>query len=140
MCEHPEQTATIHARQRTAYLPVTNHATDHANCQAVQLRHQHAQRLLEPLPVVIPFAEKLTFRSDQVRHRRDHAKYLSLIATVALLHQYQRQRITRHGETCVVATLADARWANQLAGATFGLRAMNCCPRHNSSWKNWLAS
>ena len=67
---------------------------------------------------MIPFAEQLTFRTDQVRYRRDHAKYLSLIATIALLHQYQRQRITRRGEACVVATLDDARLANQLAAAT----------------------
>ena len=28
VCEQVEQTATIHARQRAAYLPLTNHATD----------------------------------------------------------------------------------------------------------------
>ena len=54
---------------------------------------------------MIPFAQQLTFRTDQVRYRRDNAKYLSLIATVAPLHQYQRKRITRQGESCVVATL-----------------------------------
>ncbi len=114
VCEQPKQTATIHARSarpicRRPIRPVTRRSA-----QAVQLRHQHAQRLLEPLPVVIPFAEQLTFRTDQVRYRRDHAKYLCLIATIALLHQYQRQRITRHGESCVVATLDDARLANRL--------------------------
>ena len=129
VCERAEQTATIHSRQRSAYLPQASHATAGANCQAVQLRHQHAQRLLEPLPVVIPFAGELTFRTDQVRYRRDHAKYLSLIATIALLHQYQRQRFTRHGESCVVATLDDARLANQLAASTFGLRSDELLPQ-----------
>ena len=128
VCEQAEQTATIHARQRTAYLPVTNSATDQANRQAVQQRHQHAQRLLEPLPVVIPFAEQLTFRTDQVRYRRDHAKYLSLIATVALLHQYQRKQIARAGASCVVATLADVRIANQLASASLGIRSDELLP------------
>jgi hypothetical protein len=65
----------------------------------------------------------LTFRIDQVRYRRDHAKYLSMIASITLLRQYQCQRITRHGETCVVAPLDDARLANQLATSTFGLRS-----------------
>jgi len=129
VCERAEQTATIHARQRTAYLPAANHASDQANRQAVRLRHQHAQRLLEPLSVVIPFAEQLTFRTDQVRYRRDHAKYLALIATIALLHQYQRKRITRQGETCVVATLADARLANRLAALTFGTRVDELLPQ-----------
>ena len=84
--EQPEQTAAIHARQRSAYTL----SAEKISGQAVRSRHQHAQRLLEPLAVVIPDAEELTFRTDQTRHRRDHAKYLSLIAALALLHQHQR--------------------------------------------------
>jgi hypothetical protein len=79
--------------------------------------------------VVIPFAGQLTFRTDQVRYRRDHAKYLTLIATIALLHQCQRRRITRQGESCVVATLADARLANRLTASTFGVRADELLPQ-----------
>jgi hypothetical protein len=52
--EKPEQTATIHQRQRNAYLPDANQATAQANRKALQQRHQHAQRLLQPLPVVFP--------------------------------------------------------------------------------------
>jgi hypothetical protein len=129
VCEQVEQTATIHARQRAAYLPLTNHATAQLTDRAVQLRQQHAQRLLEPLGVVIPFVQQLTFRTDQVRYRRDHAKYLALIAAVTLLHQYQRKRITRHGTTCVVATPADLRLANRLASASFGLRGDELLPQ-----------
>ncbi len=113
--EQPEQTAAIHRQQRRVYLA---NATNGQQA-AIQRRHQDAQRLLEPLPVVIPWAERLTFRTDQTRYRRDHAKYLALIAASALLHQYQRQR-TRHvvdGQpvTCVLATLDDLALANQLA-------------------------
>ena len=84
--EDPQQTAAIHQRQRAAYT------RDSAVCDAhaIRTRHQCAQRLLEPLGVVIPWADQLTFRTDQTRYRRDHAKYLSLIASVTLLHQYQR--------------------------------------------------
>jgi len=53
-------------------------------------RHRHAQRLLRPLAVVNPYAEQLTFLDDRTRTRRDHAKYLTLIEAIALLHQYQR--------------------------------------------------
>jgi post-segregation antitoxin (ccd killing protein) len=56
----------------------------------VLTRHRHAQRLLRPLAVVNPFAEQLTFLDDRTRTRRDHAKYLTLIEAIALLHQYQR--------------------------------------------------
>lgn len=52
--------------------------------------HQNAQRLLRPLAVVNPYADRLTFLSDKTRTRRDHEKYLTLIDTIALLHQHQR--------------------------------------------------
>ena len=52
--------------------------------------HRNAQRLLEPLPVVNPFADALTFLDDKTRTRRDHVKYLTLIRAIALLHQHQR--------------------------------------------------
>ena len=96
-------------------------------------RHQHAQRLLEPLGVVIPWAEQLTFRTDQTRYRRDHAKYLSLIASITLLHQHQRPRVTRgHGdqaEACVVAAADDLRTANRLASQVLGARCDGLLPQ-----------
>lgn len=53
--------------------------------------HHNAQRLLRPLPVVNPFAGKLTFPDDRLRLRRDHKKYLGLIRTVAFIRQFQKQ-------------------------------------------------
>ena len=127
--EQPQQTAAIHQRQRAAYT------RDGAVCdaQAIRTRHQCAQRLLEPLGVVIPWADQLTFRTDQTRYRRDHAKYLSLIASVTLLHQYQRPETERVrdgvSERCVVATLADLAVANELAAAVLAPRQTRCCRR-----------
>jgi len=57
---------------------------------AVLAVHRNAQRLLKPVPVVNPYARELTFHDSQTRTRRDHMKYLTLIRSVALLHQYQR--------------------------------------------------
>jgi DNA primase len=54
--------------------------------------HRNAQRLLEPLPVVIPGAEGLSFPDFATRHRRDHQKLLSVIASITLLHQHQRRQ------------------------------------------------
>ena len=89
----PQQTGAIHQRQRHAYtLPVS-----HDGMHAVRERHQQAQRLLEPLTVVMPWADRLTFRTDQIRYRRDHATYLSLIASLTLLHQAQRKQMTHGG-------------------------------------------
>ena len=56
--------------------------------------HRNAQRLLEALPVVVPGVEELAFPDSSTRHRRDHQKLLSVIAAIALLHQYQRRQAT----------------------------------------------
>ena len=113
--ELPLQTAAIHRRQRAAY---TQQGIQ-ADRQALRRRQQNAQRLLEPLEVIIPFAEQLTFRTDQIRYRRDHAKYLGLIASLALLHQQQRKQTTRtvggQSRCCVIAALEDLEAANRLA-------------------------
>lgn len=53
--------------------------------------HQNAQRLLKPVPVINPYAHHLTFPSHRLRLRRDNKKYLTLVRTVTLLYQYQRE-------------------------------------------------
>jgi DNA primase catalytic core len=87
-------------------------------------RHQNAQRLLEPLAVVNPYADRLTFLNDRTRTRRDHEKYLTLIDVIALLQQHQRPiRSVRHGEgeiRYVEVQLGDIALANQLAHEVLG--------------------
>jgi hypothetical protein len=75
---------------------------------------------------VNPYAERLTFRDDKTRTRRDHRKYLGLIRAIALLHQHQRpigvlERPGREPVEYVEATLADIAAANQLAHAVLGV-------------------
>ena len=60
--------------------------------KAVYKRHHDAQRLLEPLSVVIPF--DVAFPASWLILRREQKKYLSLIKSIALLHQHQRPRKT----------------------------------------------
>ena len=55
-------------------------------------RHHNAQTLVDPLMVINPYADQLTFPTDTLRLRREADKYLSLIETLALLHQHQRPR------------------------------------------------
>jgi DNA primase catalytic core len=87
-------------------------------------QHRHAQRLLLPLKVLNPYADQLTFLSDKTRTRRDHEKYLTLIDTIALLHQYQRVRRTaqENGATIeyIEATREDIAQANALAHEVLG--------------------
>ncbi|MEZ6101725.1 MAG: hypothetical protein R3E01_22555 [Pirellulaceae bacterium] len=117
--ESPEQTAAIHALQRARYT--LEGPTSTAHVDPVRRTHQNAQRLLKRYRVVIPWAERLTFRRDQTRMRRDHEKYLTLIAAVTLLYQYQRKRIQDPaGQPCVVATLDDVELAGRLTCEAFG--------------------
>jgi len=110
MDESPEQTRRIHERQRL--LRTERGLALRQEADQVVRRHWNAQRLLEALPVVIPFADKLTFPSTWLRTRRDHARFLNLIEVSAFLHQYQRER--RDG--AIVATVADYAVAYSLAG------------------------
>jgi DNA primase len=86
--------------------------------------HQDAQRLLEPLAVVNPFAPRLSFSDARTRTRRDHVKYLTLIRTIALLHQHQRPKQTAGVDgqpvTFIEATREDILLANRLAHRVLG--------------------
>jgi DNA primase len=86
--------------------------------------HRNAQRLLKPINVVNPYAPQLTFMDNQTRSRRDHMKYLQLIKTVALLHQYQRPiKTIQHGDQVleyIEVIPADIETANHLACDVLG--------------------
>jgi DNA primase catalytic core len=120
--EGREQTQAIHAAQRARRTLAGLLAT--AERGAILAAHQNAQRLLEPLAVVNPFAQRLTFLDDRTRTRRDHEKYLTLIDAIALLHQHQREiKRVQHGERelrYVEVTLDDIALANELAHEVLG--------------------
>ena len=87
--ETREQTRMIHDLQRRAQT-LDGLIARQKRAQVLRL-HQNAQRLLRPLLVANPFAEKLTFLDSRTRTRRDHMKYLTLIRVIALLHQHSRE-------------------------------------------------
>ncbi|WP_207388859.1 CHC2 zinc finger domain-containing protein, partial [Stutzerimonas kirkiae] len=120
--ESREQTEAIHAAQR--HKQTLDGLLADAEKQAITRLHQNAQRLLKPLAVVNPYADRLTFLSDKTRTRRDHMKYLTLIRAIALLHQHQRpiQRIEHRGQPLayIEATKADIALANRLAHDILG--------------------
>jgi CHC2-type zinc finger protein/Toprim domain-containing protein len=116
------QTQAIHAAQRQRRT--LSGLLAKVEREAILTQHQNAQRLLEPLAVVNPFAQRLTFLDDRTRTRRDHEKYLTLIDVIALIHQHQREvKTMRHGgrETRYVeVTLDDIALANELAHEVLG--------------------
>jgi DNA primase len=120
--ESREQTRAIQQRQRARRTLAGLIAQSEA--ETVRQLHRNAQRLLRPLAVVNPYAESLTFLDDRTRMRRDHAKYLTLIDAIALLHQHQREvkTLQRRGETIeyIEVMLADIALANELAHEVLG--------------------
>jgi DNA primase len=93
--------------------------------EAVLALHRNAQRLLRSVAVVNPYADQLTFLSDKTRTRRDHEKYLTLIDTIALLHQHQRPiKRARGGDGADVDYIeviaSDIEQANRLTHEVLG--------------------
>ena len=86
--------------------------------------HANAQRLLRPLGVLNPYATRLTFPDTATRLRRDHEKYLTLIDTIALVHQFQREvKAIRNGDKVieyVEVRPEDIALANRLAHEVLG--------------------
>jgi DNA primase catalytic core len=120
--EEREQTRAIHRVQREAQtLEGLLKRRDRSSILAV---HRNAQRLLKPMYVANPYARELTFHDNQTRTRRDHMKYLTLIRTIALLHQHQRPRKTvdHRGRPVeyIEVTISDIAVANRLAHEVLG--------------------
>jgi hypothetical protein len=120
--EDREQTKAIHKLQRERQT--LEGLLARRDRDAVLALHRNAQRCLRPLLVANPYARQLTFQDDRTRTRRDHMKYLSLIRTIALLHQYQREvkTVSHHGQPVeyVEVTLEDLALANLLAHEVLG--------------------
>ena len=120
--ESREQTRAIHEAQRQKRTLAGLHAKIEKG-RLVTL-HRNAQRLLRPLAVINPYADQLTFLNDKTRTRRDHEKYLTLIDSIALLHQYQREikTVNHAGKNLeyVEVQLSDIETANRLAHEVLG--------------------
>jgi len=120
--EEREQTQAIHRVQREAQT--LEGLLRRRDRDAILSVHRNAQRLLKPMAVVNPYARELTFNDGQTRTRRDHTKYLTLIRSIALLHQYQRPRKTtdHRGQPVeyIEVTVEDIAVANRLAHEVLG--------------------
>lgn len=88
--ESREQTGRIHESQRKKYsLEKLRHGEEAV--KRIVVRHQAAQRLLRKKNIVNDFAPYLDFPTGLMRLRRDHDRFLDLIACVCFLRQYQKR-------------------------------------------------
>lgn len=117
--EEREQTEAILRLQR--FAQTLEGKRQRGRRSAIRHLHHNLQRLLRAVEVVNPFAPLLRFSSEQSRLRRDQMKYLGLMNTLALLHQYQRpiRRDSDAGEY-VEVTLEDVASANRIAAEVLG--------------------
>ena len=121
--ESREQTRAVHNGRQRARRTLAGLEAKYERNHLKKL-HQNAQRLLKPVEVLNPYARWLTFPDQSTRLRRDHEKYLTLIDTIAFLHQHQRpvRSVQRGAEAIdyIEATLDDIALANALSHEALG--------------------
>jgi DNA primase len=88
--ESREQTQRIHEQQRGKYT-LDRYRMKERAVPAVIARHHAAQRLLRKIVIINPLARYLDFPDVSMRTRRDHERFLDLIASVCFLRQYQKE-------------------------------------------------
>lgn len=134
-----EQTEAIHRIQREGETLEGYFGRERG--QDLIRKHQNAQRLIERMPVINPYARQLTFSSQRTRTRRDHMKYLTLIRAIALLHQHQRPRKTgtKDGKKCeyIEVSPMDIEIANRLSKELLG-RSLDELPPQTRNVLNGL--
>jgi energy-coupling factor transporter ATP-binding protein EcfA2 len=115
--ESKSQTARIHEHQRQKYS-LERLKTGPASVAQIIRTHQAAQRLLESVAVVNDFAPLLDFPVHLMRLRRDHDRFLDLIACVCFLRQFQKQREISGGLSFIRCDLEDyeVAWKIMTAG------------------------
>jgi hypothetical protein len=87
--ESKEQTRRIHEAQRSQYT-LERYYEEVEKIPLVIKKHHAAQRLLRKQIIFNPFAKHLDFPDALMRSRRDHFRFLVLIASVCFLRQYQK--------------------------------------------------
>jgi len=129
-----QQTRKIHAVQRKN--ATLEGLRNHTQREAIIRRHQNAQRLLNPVSVVIPFAEFINFPADNPRTRRDLPRFLEMIKVVAFLRQYQKERKKESALTpgekleYIEADLADYEMAYRYAAPVIA-SGLDELPKHS---------
>jgi DNA primase len=121
--ESEAQTAAIFRRQRDKYS-LERYQAGKPSVDAILRRHHAAQRLLVHRSIVNPFAAALDFPSRLMGSRRDHERFLDLIAAVCFLRQYLKPEKESRGVRFIECDLEDYCVAYRVMGrimaATYG--------------------
>ena len=115
--ESEEQTLKIHDLQRfnrTIEGIIAKQERD----KVIQLMC-NVEKLIKPMVVVNPYANELSFKATSTRTRRDHEKYLTLIDSICLLKQHQKEVKEYQGLKYIEVSQADIKVADELADTVF---------------------
>jgi DNA primase len=107
------QTERIHERQRQKYS-LERLATAQGAAATIVRTHQAAQRLLTKRQIVNDFAPLIGFPTSLMRSRRDHDRFLDLIACVCYLRQYQKREERAGSVEFIRCDLEDYRVAYRI--------------------------
>jgi hypothetical protein len=110
--ESKEQDERIMNYQRAASAGRVNKEAERKAAKILS----NAQRVLEPILVVNPFAELLKLPAEIFKPRRTNGHYLQFIEVVTFYNQYQREKKADEdtGEIYIETTLEDIAEANRL--------------------------
>lgn len=111
--ESQGQTERIHEYQRHKYS-LERLRTGADERLEIERTHRAAQRLLQKHMIVNDFAPHLLFPTSLMRTRRDHDRFLDLIACVCYLRQYQKKEEHDGSLSFIRCDLADYRVAYRI--------------------------
>ncbi len=111
--ETVEQTRRIHESQRKKYSFERQHLKKNVIPNIIQ-KHHIAQKLLKKRIIINPFGKYLDFPTNLMRLRRDHDRFIDLIATVCFLRQYQKKVKENNGIFYIECCLKDYEIAYEI--------------------------
>ena len=104
--ESAEQTKRIQENQRYKYS-LAKLKNGREEKEKIIKTHRAAQRLLRKVNIVNDFAPLLNFPVQLMRTRRDHDRFMDLIACVCFLRQYQKKEAAEDGLHFIRCDLED---------------------------------
>jgi hypothetical protein len=123
--ESREQTKKIHEVQKRKYS-LERYLEKKNLIPRIIAKHHAAQRLLTKRVIVNPYSAKIAFPDSVMRSRRDHDRFMDLIACVCFLRQFQKpEKSMSDGSPYIECDAADYRIAYEILRVTLPVSLTN---------------
>ncbi len=126
--ESVNQTKRIHESQRNKYTLERYHTKKFSIPQIIH-KHRVAQELLKNITIVNDFGHYLEFPDTLMRTRRDHERFIDLIAVVCFVRQYQKEKKRSGNIEYIECDLTDYKTAYDLMVNNILPSTMNELPK-----------